>query len=45
MFIVFKFTYQLWHTMTKEDVAVAVEKVTLTEKQYQEIVQEEYPAS
>lgn len=41
---VFKFAYQLWHTMTKEDVAAEVEKGSLTEKDYREIVGEEYPA-
>lgn len=45
MYTVFKFAYQLWHTMTKYDVAAEVEKGTLTEKQYYEIVGEYYPGA
>lgn len=41
---VFKFAYQLWHTMTKEGVAAEVRKGSLTEKDYREIVGEEYPS-
>ena len=44
MFTVFKFAYQLWHTMTKEDITAEVRKGSLTEKQYREIVGEEYPS-
>lgn len=45
MFTVFKFAYQLWNIMTKDDIATEVKKGTLTEKQYREIVQEEYPVN
>lgn len=44
MFTVFKFAYQLWHTMTKEDVAAEVKRGTLTADQYKEIVGEDYSA-
>lgn len=44
MFTVFKFAYQLWHTMTKEDVTAEVKRGTLTADQYKEIVGEDYPA-
>lgn len=41
---VFKFAYQLWHTMTKEDIAEQVKIGSLAEKDYREIVGEEYPS-
>ena len=44
MFTVFKFAYQLWHTMTKDDIAAEVKIGTLTADQYKEIVGEDYPA-
>ena len=42
MFITFKFAYQLWNTMTKEDVAAQVAKSAITADQYKTIVGEEY---
>ena len=45
MYTVFKFAYQLWRTMTKEDVAFEVKRGSLTKEQYYEIVGEEYPDS
>lgn len=44
MFITFKFAYQLWNTMTKEDVAAQVAKLAITADQYKTIVGEEYQA-
>lgn len=44
MFKVFKFAYQLWHTMDKAAVAAEVAKGSITAEQYQEIVGEEYEA-
>ncbi|ANK63351.1 hypothetical protein AYR56_05440 [Loigolactobacillus backii] len=44
MFITFKFAYQLWNTMTKEDVAAQVAKSAITADQYKTIVGEEYQA-
>lgn len=43
MFTVFKYAYQLWHTMTKEDVAKEVVKGSITKQQYLDIVGEYYP--
>ena len=40
-----KLAYQLWHTMTKEDIIQQVKMGSLTEKDYREIVGEEYPTS
>lgn len=45
MFITFKFAYQLWNTMTKEDVAAQVVKSAITAGQYKTIVGEEYQTS
>ena len=44
MFITFKFAYQLWNTMTKEDVAAQVVKSAITADQYKTIIGEEYQA-
>lgn len=44
MFIVFKFAYQLWHTMDKTAVAVEVAKGAITADEYKTIVGEEYVA-
>lgn len=44
MFITFKFAYQLWNTMTKEDVAAQVAKSAITADQYKTIVGEDYQA-
>lgn len=43
MFICFKFAYQLWHTLTKEQMQKQVDKGTLTPDEYKEIVGEDYP--
>jgi len=42
MFIVFKFAYQLWHTMDKAAVAAEVAKGSITEAEYKTIVGEDY---
>lgn len=42
MFIVFKFAFQLWNTMTKDDEKAMVKKGSLTTEQYKEIVGEDY---
>ena len=44
MFITFKFAYQLWNTMTKEDVAAQVAKSAITADQYKTITGEDYVA-
>ena len=44
MFITFKFAYQNWGTMTKEDVADEVIKGSITADEYKEIVGEDYVA-
>ncbi|WP_081273003.1 XkdX family protein [Latilactobacillus curvatus] len=38
MFIVFKFAYQNWNTMTKDDVMAQVVKGSITQEQYEQIV-------
>ncbi|MPQ37175.1 XkdX family protein [Lactobacillus plantarum] len=42
MFIVFKFAYQLWHTMDKTDVAAEVAKGSITSDDYKTITGEDY---
>ena len=44
MFIVFKFAFQLWHTMDKAAVATQVVKGSITAEQYKEITGEDYIA-
>lgn len=44
MFEVFKLAYQLWNTMTKDDVAAQVAKSAITADQYKTIVGENYQA-
>ncbi|MCG0678064.1 prophage P1 protein 57 [Lactiplantibacillus plantarum] len=44
MFIVFKFAYQLWHTMDKAAVAVEVVKGSITADDYKTITGEDYVA-
>lgn len=44
MFTVFKFAYQLWHTMDKAAVAAQVAKQSITAEQYKTIVGEDYQA-
>lgn len=44
MFIVFKFAYQLWHTMDKADVAAEVANNSITADDYKTIVGEDYVA-
>lgn len=38
MFIVFKFAYQNWNTMTKDDVMAQVVKGSITQEQYEQII-------
>lgn len=45
MFIVFKFAYQLWHTMDKADVAAEVANNSITADDYKTITGEDYVAS
>ncbi|WP_350443809.1 XkdX family protein [Lactiplantibacillus plantarum] len=42
MIIVFKFAYQLWHTMSKSDVAAEVAKGSITADDYKTITGEDY---
>ena len=42
MYIIFKFAYQLWHTMTKEEVSLEVIKGGITPVEYQTIPGEAY---
>lgn len=42
MFIVFKFAYQMWHTMDKNAVAAEVAKGSITADDYKTITGEEY---
>ena len=44
MFIVFKFAYQLWHTMDKADVAAEVAKGSITVSDYKTITGQDYDA-
>ncbi|MGX6395177.1 XkdX family protein [Lactiplantibacillus pentosus] len=44
MFIVFKFAYQNWKTMTANDVAEQVVKGSITADQYKEITGTDYVA-
>ncbi|AUS71665.1 MULTISPECIES: XkdX family protein [Lactiplantibacillus] len=44
MMIVFKFAYQLWHTMDKAEVAAEVAKNSITSDDYKTITGEEYVA-
>ncbi|AWZ43149.1 XkdX family protein [Latilactobacillus sakei] len=44
MFIVFKFAYQNWNTMNKDDVMAQVVKGSISEEQFKEIVGEDYVA-
>ena len=43
MQLVFKFAYQKWNTMTKEDEQRMVQKGALTKDEYEDIVGEPYP--
>ncbi|CUR63876.1 XkdX family protein [Leuconostoc gasicomitatum] len=45
MIIVFKFAYQLWHTMDKAEVAAEVAKNSITTNDYKTITGEEYVVS
>ena len=42
MFTVFKYAYQSWHTITKEELQEQVIKGLLSPKQYAEITNETY---
>ncbi|MEJ6356105.1 XkdX family protein [Lactiplantibacillus plantarum] len=42
MYIIFKFAYQLWHTMTKAEVAKEVVKKSITPEEYQTITGDTY---
>lgn len=42
MMIVFKFAYQLWHTMDKDAVAAEVAKNSITADDYKTITGEDY---
>lgn len=42
MMIVFKFAYQLWHTMDKAEVAAEVAKGSITASDYKTITGEDY---
>ncbi|AVW05392.1 XkdX family protein [Lactiplantibacillus plantarum] len=42
MIIVFKFAYQLWHTMDKAEVAAEVAKGSITSDDYKTITGEDY---
>ncbi|GJI52559.1 XkdX family protein [Lactiplantibacillus plantarum] len=44
MFIVFKFAYQLWHTMDKSEVAAEVANNSITPDDYKTITSEDYVA-
>lgn len=44
MIIVFKFAYQLWHTMDKAEVAAEVAKGSITADDYKTITGEDYVA-
>lgn len=44
MMIVFKFAYQLWHTMDKTEVAAQVAKNSITVDDYKTITGEDYVA-
>ena len=44
MFKVFKFAYQLWHTMDKAALATEVAKGSITATEYKEITGEDYAA-
>jgi len=44
MMIVFKFAYQLWHTMDKAEVAAEVAKNSITADDYKTITGEDYVA-
>lgn len=43
MLLVFKFAYQNWNTMTREDEQAMVKKGAMTKEDYKEIVGEDYP--
>lgn len=43
MLLVFKFAYQNWNTMTKEDEQAMVKKGAMTKEDYKDIVGEPYP--
>lgn len=45
MMIVFKFAYQLWHTMDKAEVAAEVANNSITADDYKTITGEEYVVS
>lgn len=45
MFIIFKFAYQMWHTMDKAAVAAEVVKGSITADQYKTITGEDYVAA
>lgn len=42
MFVVFKFAYQLWHTMDQSAVAAEVAKNSITTDDYKAITGEDY---
>ncbi|WP_087842081.1 XkdX family protein [Lactiplantibacillus plantarum] len=44
MMVVFKFAYQLWHTMDKTEVAAEVTKGSITADDYKTITGEDYVA-
>ncbi|MCG0633680.1 prophage P1 protein 57 [Lactiplantibacillus plantarum] len=44
MMIVFKFAYQLWHTMDKAGIAAEVAKNSITADDYKKITGEDYVA-
>lgn len=39
---IFKFAYQLWHTMTEDDVKAEVVKGSITVEQFEDIVGHNY---
>lgn len=43
MLLVFKFAYQNWNTMTREDEQAMVKKGAMTKEDYKDIVGEDYP--
>lgn len=42
MVMIFRFAYQLWHTMDKEDEKEQVRKGAITPEEYKDIVGEDY---
>lgn len=45
MFVIFKYAYQLWHTLTKEDIIKQRKLNHITDEQYKEITGEDYMGS